>query len=334
MVNVNIYKAPLKSPFSVCLWIADSCNLSCKYCYAAPFSGKLMDYDRLCQLLDELTNLEVFSLVLAGGEPFMHPRIFDVIKRAVDAGIQVGVLSNGTCLNEKARIKLAKIVSGKKFILQISLDSFDPLINDKTRDKGNRVIENLRALSKLDIQLQIACVLTKYNIDSAHLIIKEFYPAVKRFHFLNVQRTKNSLQYPDILLSESQAYKFWMRLKEYAKEFPSDLFLPSLRIMLRAYDEEELTEEQSFHQKATFACKSCSVGLTHVNIDSDFNVLGCDIAKDFTNMGNVRYNSFNDIWNSYQAYQVRNFSYPPCYKIKNDDDESLQDFLKSEISFL
>jgi MoaA/NifB/PqqE/SkfB family radical SAM enzyme len=326
MVNVDEYKAPIKSPFNVCLWISDLCNLSCKYCYAAPLSGKVMEYDRLCKLLDELNDLGVFSIVFAGGEPFMHPNIFDVIQRAVDIDIPVAVLSNGICLNEKTRNKVEKLVSGKKFTLQISLDSIDSTINDITRGKGNLVIENIRALSKLDITLQIACVLTKYNIDNAHLIIKELYPAIKRFHFMEVQRTKNSLQNPDLLLTRSQAYEFWMRLNEYSKKFPSDLCLPSLRTTLRACNEGS-PEENHFHQQATFTSNSCSVGLTNIQIDANFNVLGCDIAKDFANMGNVQYNSFNDIWNSYQAYQIRNLPFPPCYKIKNAAGESLEDYL-------
>lgn len=328
MAEVDFYQAPLKSPFSVCLWITDVCNLSCKYCYASPFSGKIMDTYRLYQLVDELTELEVFDIAFAGGEPFLHPNVFDVIARTVNSGMQVGVLSNGVALDEKARSRLAKIVSGKKFILQISLDSADPIINDQTRGKGARVIKNLRALCQLDIQIQIACVLTSRNIDSAHFIIEEFYPAVKRFHFLNIQRTEKALQNPDLLLPEEKAYEFWMKLNEYAKKFPPDLFLPSLRVMLRAYGEEGSTENRAFHKQATFDCKSCSAGITHINIDSDFNVLGCDIGKDFTKMGNVRDRPFKAVWNSYQAYKVRNAPFPACYRIKNSVGESLQDFLK------
>lgn len=331
MAKVDFQKAPLKSPFSICIWITDVCNLSCKYCYASPFSGNIMDANRLYPLLDELNELEVFDIVFAGGEPFMHPHIFDIIEYALNSGMQVGVLSNGVALDEDVRSRLADIVTGtRKFILQISLDSADPVINDKTRGKGALTIDNLRALAQLNMQLQISCVLTKYNIESAHLIIDEFYPAIKRFHFLNIQRTEKALQMPDLLPQEVQIYKFWMRLKEHAKQFPSDLFLPSLRIMLRSYGVEESRESHSFIQQATFTCKSCSAGITHVNIDSNFNVLGCDIAKDFTRMGNVRDKSFESVWNSCQAHKVRNTHFPACYRIKNPVGKSQQDFLKPE----
>lgn len=328
MADLEKCKAPLKSPLTVSLWVTEACNLSCKYCYADASSGKFMDTERINSLIDELAALEIFDITIAGGEPFLHPHIFSIIDRIVKSGIQMGVLTNGVCLNKKARCHLSDIVSGKQFILQVSLDSPDPAINDKTRGKGTTVISNLRALSKLDIQIQISCVLNSYNINSAQFIIDEFYPDVKRFHFLNIQRTKRSLDNPELLISEEQAYEFWMKLKEYSKKFPSDLFLPSLRIMLRSYEEEDSSESRSFHKKATFDCRSCSVGTTKVEIDSDFNVLGCDIAKDFSKMGNVRGRSFLTVWNSYQAHQVRNSPFPPCYRIRGSDGKSLQDYLK------
>ena len=324
------YRAPLKAPLSVCIWISDVCNLACKYCYASPFSGKIIKPVRLYQILDELINLQVFGIVLAGGEPFMHPAIFEIIEYCVNRNVQLGVLSNGALLDKEAIHKLAGIVRNKRFILQISLDSIHPEINDKSRGAGSKIIENIKELSKTDIRMQMATVVTKYNFENAHRVIGEFYPAIKRYHFLNVQRTEQSLKNPDLLISSEEAKEFWLGLKEYAKKFPDDLFLPSLRIMLRAAQAEDSVEMNSFHHQATFDCKTCSVGLTHINIDAELNVLGCDIAKDFTNMGNVKKLSFSEVWNSKQAYEVRTPDFPPCYKNKTPEGEALQDYLKDE----
>lgn len=331
MANTLIeYRAPLKAPLSVCIWISDVCNLSCKYCYASPFSGRKIDSTRLYEILEELIDLQVFGIVLAGGEPFMHPDIFEIIEYCINRNVQIGVLSNGSLLDKQSIQRLDKMVKNKRFILQISLDSVDPETNDKARGRGARIIENIRELAKTDIRMQMATVVTKYNAASAHKVIEEFYPSIKRYHFLNVQRTEKSLKYPDLLLSSEEARDFWLGLKEFSKKFPSDLFLPSLRIMLRAAKEEDSKEMSEFHHQATFDCKTCSAGLTHINIDADFNVLGCDIAKDFTNMGNVRNKSFSEVWNSKQAYEIRNPSFPPCYRNKTPEGEALEDYLKEE----
>lgn len=331
MANAAIeHKAPLKAPLSVCIWISDVCNLNCKYCYASPFSGRNIDAPRLYEIIDELINLQVFGIVLAGGEPFMHPEIFDILEYCTNRNVQVGVLSNGSLLDKASIERLSALVKNKRFILQVSLDSVSPEVNDQVRGRGERVIENLRELAKTDIRMQMATVVTKHNATVAHKVIEEFYPAIKRYHFLNVQRTEKSLKHPDLLLSSEEAKDFWLGLKEFSRQFPSDLFLPSLRIMLRAAKEEDSKELSAFHQQATFDCKTCSSGLTHINIDADFNVLGCDIAKDFTHMGNVRSKSFAEVWNSKQAYDIRNMPYPPCYKNRSPDGDALEDYLKEE----
>lgn len=323
-------RAPLKAPLSVCLWISDDCNLACRYCYAMPFSGRMMDTARLYGILDELIALEVFGIVLAGGEPFMHPDCLDIIDYCTSRDVQVGVLTNGALLDKTAIQRLDKMVKGRRFILQISLDSVDAATNNRTRGAGAKVIENIRELCKTDIRLQLATVVTKHNAMIAQNVIGEFYPAIKRFHFLNVQRTEKSLKHPQLLLSADEARDFWLGLKAYAQGFPPDLFLPSLRIMLRAAKEEASPAMSEFHQQATFDCKTCSVGLTHINIDADFNVLGCDIAKDFSNMGNVRRQSFAEVWHSPRAHAIRNLAFPPCYRNKTPEGESLQDYLKDE----
>lgn len=330
MAGTMMHRAPLKAPLSVCLWISDRCNLACKYCYATPFSGRMMDSARLYEVLDELIRLEVFGVVLAGGEPFMHPDCFDIIEYCTSRNVQVGVLSNGALLDKAAIWRLDRMVKGRRFILQISLDSTDPATNNRTRGRGAKVIENIHELCKTDIRMQLATVVTKHNAAIAHEVIGEFYPAIKRFHFLNVQRTEKSLKYPQLLLSGDEARAFWLGLKEYSRGFPPDLFLPSLRIMLRAAKEETSPEMSDFHQRATFDCKTCSVGLTHINIDADFNVLGCDIAKDFSNMGNVREKSFSEVWHSQRAHDIRSVAFPPCYRNKTPEGESLQDELKDE----
>ena len=289
-----------------------------------------MEKARLLDLVDELADLQVFGIVLAGGEPFLHPAVYEIIGKCIQKGLQLGVLSNGLCLDGPRRHRLVEIVKGKRFILQVSVDSVNPDVNDRTRGRGAIVLRNLQALCSTGLQLQLACVLTRENIDSAHLLIPEFYPRIKRFHFLNVQRTRTALSNQDVLLSEGQAREFWLHLNDYAKQYPPDLFLPSLRITMRAFGKEETGEEHSLNQTATFSCASCSAGLTHVNVDANFNVLGCDIAKEFTYMGNVRGASFESVWNSHRAQEVRDAPFPACYRNRDPDGAALQDFLKPE----
>jgi MoaA/NifB/PqqE/SkfB family radical SAM enzyme len=324
------HRAPLRAPFTVCLWLTDYCNLACKYCYAMPFSGRRMETARLLRLVDECRDLGVFDLTLAGGEPLLHPDVLEVITRAVSGGIRVGLLTNGINLEARMRAELEGRTERRNFIVQISLDSVDPAINNRTRGMTEIVVKNIRALRSTTLDVQIACVISKLNYRTAHTLIDAFYPTVKRYHFLNIQRTRQALDHPELLLDEGDCLEFWTHLNEHRKQFPPDLFLPSLRVQMRAGGALTIEPEFNVHEEASFDCAACSAGLTHINIDAAFNMLGCDIAKDYTFMGNLRDQSFAQVWNSELAAKVREAPYPACYRIENAQGEALADHLKEE----
>lgn len=323
-------RRPLKAPFTVCLWVTDHCNLACKYCYAMPFSGRRMDSERVLELVDEFIEIGVFDITLAGGEPTLHPEIATIAGKAIAAGMRVGLLTNAVALSDKLLSTLDTNTDKSNFIVQVSIDSFQLETNDTTRGKTERVLRNIDRLIETNIDLQLACVVSKNNIDTAHLLIEKYYPKIKRFHFLNIQRTASALKHPELLLDEQDALRFWLNLNEYSKKFPSDLFLPSLRIQMRSLGDANIDPHASLHQEATFDCGVCSAGWTHVNVNSDFDVLGCDIAKEHSFMGNCKNESFSEVWFSEQADKIRNMKIPACYKIKAPDGTSLMDDLKSE----
>lgn len=274
-----------------------------------------MDSRRLLSLIDELADLEIFDITFAGGEPLLHPDALDFVSRALENGLHTALLTNGVELHGQTRRDLAELVRGRPFILQVSLDSYDSRINDLTRGKGTCVIENIRKTAELGVPVQLACVITDMNISSAYMLIDTFYPLVKRFHFLNLQRTASSLMHPELFPTRDAVKSFWCALKAHAERFPPDLFLPSLRIMLRMQDDPSLKDEAAFNRRATLSCRSCSAGLTHINVSAAFDVLGCDIAKDFTLMGNVANCSFAAVWNGPEAAAVRSLPYPACHLI-------------------
>lgn len=225
---------------------------------------------------------------------------------------------------------LERVTTKQNFIIQVSIDSTDPAINYRSRGKTARVLSCLERLCASSLDVQLATVVNAYNVKNAHRIIEQYYPRIKRFHFLNVQRTASALANPEVLLDETEALDFWLRLKEYATGFPDDLFLPSLRVQLRALGNARVDPEASLHRQATFDCGVCSAGWTHVNVTSDFDVLGCDIAKDHSLMGNVGAQSFQEVWRSEAADKIRNAPFPACYKIASPAGQRLQDHLKPE----
>lgn len=324
----SITRAPLRAPFTVCMWLTDYCNLDCAYCYAKPFSGGAMDPKRAQELVDEFVRMGVFDLTLAGGEPTLHPAWLEIVRRSVQGGIRVGLLSNGVSISDAEIEELERTTNRKNFILQISIDSPEAAINDVSRGKTAKVLNTIERLKHSSIELQLATVVNKENIETAHTIIDRYYPDIKRFHFLNIQRTASALAHPELLLGEEETLAFWMRLNDHKDNFPEDLFLPSLRVQMRALGQASVDTDASLHAEASWNVNSCSAGWTHVNVTARLDVLGCDIAKEHSWMGNCLNHSFEEVWHSEQAEQVRNAKYPACYNISAPSGARLADDLK------
>jgi pyruvate-formate lyase-activating enzyme len=75
-------------PELVDLNITDYCNRACPYCYkSSGLNGRHADYEDICQLIDALSQLQVFEIAIGGGEPTLHPRFIDILRYCRQQGI-------------------------------------------------------------------------------------------------------------------------------------------------------------------------------------------------------------------------------------------------------
>jgi len=97
-----------------------------------------MPYERVIQTLDKY---EAYvkekgyegQINLTGGEPMIHPRFFEIAQEIRRRGIRLGILTNGTLIDEARAQKIAEL---KPVFVQISLDG-DEKVHDAIRGAGN-----------------------------------------------------------------------------------------------------------------------------------------------------------------------------------------------------
>ncbi|HSR62708.1 MAG TPA: heme d1 biosynthesis radical SAM protein NirJ [Gammaproteobacteria bacterium] len=114
MFRISQYMKEIKNPLSprdasrssgpVVIWnLIRRCNLACKHCYSISadhdFPGEL-SLAEIHTVLDDLKTFGVPVLILSGGEPLLHPHIFDITRRAKKMGFYVGLSTNGTMISE------------------------------------------------------------------------------------------------------------------------------------------------------------------------------------------------------------------------------------------
>jgi radical SAM protein with 4Fe4S-binding SPASM domain len=134
------------------------CNLRCQMCPiqfrkdGSPHGPlAFMDFGTFCRLIDEMPDLK--ELHLQGlGEPLMHPRFFDMVRYAVDRGVQVSTNSNLTLLSAR-RAELC--VRSGLYQLHVSVDGASEQVYERIRVRGRlaRVLSNLGHLREAKARL-------------------------------------------------------------------------------------------------------------------------------------------------------------------------------------
>jgi radical SAM protein with 4Fe4S-binding SPASM domain len=126
------------------------CNLRCKMCPiqfrsdgrgGPPAFIDVGAFERLLAQFDGLEELHLQGL----GEPFMHPRFFDMVEFAVRRGIRVSTNTNMTLMNEA---QAARCVRSGLHDLHVSLDGATPESYEaiRLRARFHKVLRNLRRL--------------------------------------------------------------------------------------------------------------------------------------------------------------------------------------------
>ena len=94
--------------------VTNGCNSKCAHCYnlgaqngRRGYAGAALSDEERSELLKALREQGVFRLVVSGGEPLLHPRIFDLLHEARSLGFQVVLYTNGLLVNEEAANRLA-----------------------------------------------------------------------------------------------------------------------------------------------------------------------------------------------------------------------------------
>ena len=82
--------------------VTKRCNLNCKHCYVGGNQAVDLDDELIKKTIIQANDMKVNRLVLTGGEPLLHKRIFEFATFARDIGFpDVALLTNGTLLTEE-----------------------------------------------------------------------------------------------------------------------------------------------------------------------------------------------------------------------------------------
>lgn len=304
----------IRAPFQVTVNITHRCNLACSYCYDSGREQIDMPTARCIALINELcADHGVFHVALAGGEPLLHPGILTILREcfAKYRGI-VAVLSNGVRLNNDIFFaefsKVCEELAGKRapLDLQISLDSHIAGVHDLQRSHGARVLSAIERALSLPLTLQLACVVTRHNVDVAHEIIEQYYPRVHRFHYMNIMpspgRSRGDV-FRDLCPDEEQKLAFHRRILDLERRC-EDIYVTKII-------------EPCIEDGGSMRVAGCIGGTTRIDIEPDLTVTTCPMSDAI--LGSLAEQTFEDMWYSERAERIRAENRPYCVKWLDGD---------------
>lgn len=156
------------------LWVAEACNLNCKYCYASPnFSNKLMSFEIAKKSIDLYAD-ENFTLIMAGGEPLLNfsliEKVYNYIKNNKKYKVKIGIQTNGTLIDEKIAEKLSKM----EINIGVSFDG-NVEVNEILRGYTKETLKGIKLLGYYKKNINLNTVLNNKSINSLESLIDMAY---------------------------------------------------------------------------------------------------------------------------------------------------------------
>lgn len=138
-------------PYELYVQLSRRCNLRCTMCGWEIWKDNsgFMEDDVFERVIAEgkACGIKTMHILAGQGEPFLHPRVFEMLERAVAEGFQVGIVTNGTPFTPDKIARLAKV--GLAY-LQFSFAGWDAESYESVYvgSKFERTLANLKAIHK------------------------------------------------------------------------------------------------------------------------------------------------------------------------------------------
>ena len=274
--------------------ITSVCNRKCPYCYNDSTEvGKILNQELLFRIFEECHRLGITSISLSGGEPFLHPNIYEILSKIEELQMRATIVTNLSPLPIEKAVEIAK--RGHK--LQLTLDHPEEEINDLTRGKGSYrlVIDLLERFRQEELTRRVAFRynVSKCNYERIEEVIKlAIYYGIKQMDVALLFKSGRGCSYEEVfdytkdLLQLGKIVAYCKTLKEYyAKEI--DLGYTTLDTQLGC---------------VLFGDGELSIG---PKIEPNGDVYVCQLFSGKENvLGNIKESSLEEILSSVTAHHV------------------------------
>ncbi len=356
LVGVFNKKKAFKGPYHVQIDLTNECNSNCIACWCnSPLLGKdilkrrdTLSFPVVKKLIEDVSGMGTKEIYLAGGgEPFMHPRIIEILKLIKSKGMICHINTNFTLVTEEIARQIIEI--GVDHII-ISLWA----ASEKTYKETHPGLPDSKFQKIIDVIKYIQSHKNKapyvklYNVMFTHNYF-EFDKMVKLAQELQVDATEFTVVdtipgKTDVLLLSRGMKDYILNKIGFLKEnIPYDyewdegnyIFHFDRQKCIKLFKLEHFIRrllnkdsETSNYDSDIIQKIPCYIGWLSSRILADGNMNACLKAHRIP-VGNINKNSFSEIWNGKKMREFRKAALniektdPLFSKIGNDPDAGI-----------
>ena len=300
----------LAPPDKVAMVLTHRCNCRCVMCdlWRTADAANELPAERWMALLDELHSwTRTLRVRFVGGEVLLKPGVYDIIRRAVDLGFTVNLISNGLALQSE-RTYRDLMNTGLRHIT-FSLDGKDAVIHDRNRGTPgllNVVSEVIRRIKREQpaMCVSLICILMRDTVPQLAEYVKWVEAlGVDRVLFQplteNLGRTEKRPGWhreSGLFVRDLDSLEHSMDALHRRGRRPAQIEMPlrPLREMREYFVQPESFQIRRGH---------CMLGQTDLQIDPSGILYMCDVKH--TAFGHVDDGPVRQAWRSQQASAVR-----------------------------
>lgn len=153
-----------------------SCNLRCKWCYAAGTEfdkGRNMDPFLAHQLIDVMGELGVKSIVLIGGEPTIYPYLYETVAYVRQKGILPMLISNGVRFSNMEFCKRLIDAGVKKITISLKGTTPNHYLELTKMNVFENVLQGIENLRSLDVEPSFEIVIVNEYLSNLEKVFSE-----------------------------------------------------------------------------------------------------------------------------------------------------------------
>jgi len=208
MRSVRNHKKRLKRgeyfPPFLYISVINSCNLRCQGCWVdVAAKQQVIDLDAMNRLIDEAKQMGNSFFGIVGGEPFMHPQLFDILEAHPDGYFQV--FTNGQFITEETAKRLRALGNVTPLI---SVEGSE-IISDERRGRENvlgKTMQGIHNCLKHKVFTGVCTSVCQTNIDD--LVTEEWIDRLIEmgvfYTWFHIYRPMGPEAHPELCLTPEQ----------------------------------------------------------------------------------------------------------------------------------